>query len=54
MQQILTYCINTGKSLEVEHQINAGDRTVLNLVAKYKGTGRNVTLDHFLTSMLVF
>lgn len=31
--------------------MNVGERTVLDLVAKYKGSGRNVTTDNFFTSL---
>lgn len=43
--------IYTGKPLDGERQVNIGERTVLDLVAKYKGSGRNVTTDNFFTSM---
>lgn len=41
----------TGKPLDGERQVNVGERTVLDLVAKYKGSGRNVTTDNFFTSL---
>ncbi|XP_050523719.1 piggyBac transposable element-derived protein 4-like [Daktulosphaira vitifoliae] len=43
--------IYTGKSQDGKRQVNIGERTVLDLVAMYKGSGRNVTTDNFFTSM---
>ncbi|KAL4125871.1 hypothetical protein QTP88_010108 [Uroleucon formosanum] len=43
--------IYTGKPQDGERQVNVGERTVLDLVATYKGSGRNVTTDNFFTSM---
>lgn len=43
--------IYTGKPSEGERQTNVGERTVLDLVAKYKNSGRNITTDNFFTSL---
>ncbi|XP_050520903.1 piggyBac transposable element-derived protein 4-like [Daktulosphaira vitifoliae] len=43
--------IYTGKPQDGKRQVNIGERTVLDLVAMYKGSGRNVTTDNFFTSM---
>lgn len=41
----------TGKPQDSERQINVGERTVLDLVALFKSSGRNVITDNFFTSM---
>ena len=41
----------TGKPTDGPRQVNVGERTVLDLVSSYKGSGRNVTTDNFFTSM---
>lgn len=43
--------IYTGKLPDGERQVNIGERTVLDLVTKYKGSGRNITTDNFFTSL---
>lgn len=43
--------IYTGKPSDAERQKNVGERTVLDLVAKYKNSGRNVTCDNFFTTL---
>jgi hypothetical protein len=43
--------IYTGKPPDGERQVNVGERTVLDLVAAYIGSGRNITTDNFFTSM---
>ncbi|XP_069592446.1 piggyBac transposable element-derived protein 4-like [Ranitomeya imitator] len=41
----------TGKPTDGPRQVNIGERTVLDLVSSYKGSGRNVTTDNFFTTM---
>lgn len=41
----------TGKPTDGPRQINVGERTVLDLVSLYKGSGRNVTTDNFFITM---
>jgi len=41
----------TGKPIDGDRQVNVGERTVLDLVEKYKGSGRNVTTDNFFISL---
>ena len=41
----------TGKPTDGPRQVNVGERTVLDLVSSYKGSGRNVTTDNFFTTM---
>lgn len=41
----------TGKPTDAPRQINIGERTVLDLVSSYKGSGRNVTTDNFFTTL---
>lgn len=41
----------TGKPIDGPRQTNVGERTVLDLVCLYKGSGRNVTTDNFFTGM---
>lgn len=43
--------IYTGKSSDGNRQTNVGECTVLDLVAKYKNSGLNVTTDNFFTSL---
>ncbi|XP_047534335.1 piggyBac transposable element-derived protein 1-like [Vanessa atalanta] len=43
--------IYTGKSSDGMRQTNVGECTVLDLVAKYKNSGLNVTTDNFFTSL---
>ena len=43
--------IYTGKPIDGPRQVNVGERTVLNLISLYKGSGRNVTTDSFFTTM---
>uniref|UniRef100_A0A336MDY1 CSON010564 protein n=1 Tax=Culicoides sonorensis TaxID=179676 RepID=A0A336MDY1_CULSO len=42
--------IYTGKPNDGVRQTNIGERTVLDLVKQYKGSGRNVTTDNFFTT----
>lgn len=42
--------IYTGKPIDGPRQVNVGERTVLDLVSLYKGSGRNVTTDNFFTT----
>lgn len=39
--------IYTGKPADGKRQVSVGERTVLDLVVKYKRSGRNVTTDNF-------
>lgn len=41
----------TGKPAGGERQVNVGEKTVLDLVASYKNSGRNVTTDNFFTTL---
>lgn len=41
--------IYTGKASDGQRQSNVGERTVLDLVAPYKNTGRTITMDNFFT-----
>lgn len=41
----------TGKPTGGARQVNVGEQTVLRLVSKYKGSGRNVTTDNFFTTL---
>lgn len=43
--------IYTGKPKDGPRQTNIGERTVLDLVQLYKGSGRNVVTDNFFTSL---
>ncbi|CAK1580708.1 unnamed protein product [Parnassius mnemosyne] len=43
--------IYTGKPLDGQRQVNVGEKTVLDLVQFYKGSGRNITTDNFFTSL---
>lgn len=43
--------IYTGKPPDAQRQTNVGERIVLDLVSKYKGSGRNVTCDNFFTTL---
>ena len=40
----------TGKPIDGLRQANVGERTVMNLVSLYKGSGRNITSDNFFTT----
>lgn len=41
----------TGKPVGGDRQINVGEKIVLELVKRYKNSGRNVTTDNFFTSL---
>lgn len=43
--------IYTGKPPGGERQTNVRERVVLDLVSRYKGSGRNITTDNFFTSL---
>lgn len=43
--------IYTGKQTDGQRQTNVGERTVMDLVAPYKNSGRTVTMDNFFTGM---
>lgn len=45
--------IYTGKQTDGQRQTNIGERTVLDLVAPYKNTGRTITMDNFFTGKYI-
>lgn len=43
--------IYTGKQPNVPREVNQGENVVKKLVQKYKGSGRNITMDNFFTTL---